>query len=333
MIAEKKFIPVMITPFDLKAKVDFDSVSRLIDFYLEAGVKGFFANCLSSEMYSLSEDERLALTRHVVKYVDGRVPVVATGSFGLTIDDKAEFTKRIYHTGIDAVILITGHYANVEDGDDVLLRRFDRMFKLTDNIPLGLYECPMPYKRILPPATLQALLKSNRFVYYKDTTRSVEAVEEKLEVVKSSANKRFEFYDAHSPNGIYSLRAGAKGLSSIAGNFYPEIMVWLCNSATDAAKAEDVQWLQTEINRVDPIIHDAYPMSAKYFLQKRGLPVRTISRTYTSELTPQQKQALNKVHEDFLYWCERLAIPPVNTAEIGVAGGRKVALPLFDPPI
>jgi len=31
----------MITPFNLKAKLDFDAVDRLIDFYLAAGVKGF----------------------------------------------------------------------------------------------------------------------------------------------------------------------------------------------------------------------------------------------------------------------------------------------------
>ena len=37
---------------------------------------GFFANCLSSEIYSISEDERLELTAHIVRYVKGRVPVV-----------------------------------------------------------------------------------------------------------------------------------------------------------------------------------------------------------------------------------------------------------------
>ncbi len=92
---EKKFVPVMITPFNLKAKVDLDALSSLIDFYIAAGVKGFFANCLSSEMFSISEDERLEITKHIVDYVKGKVPVVATGSFGLTIEDKAEFTKKI----------------------------------------------------------------------------------------------------------------------------------------------------------------------------------------------------------------------------------------------
>jgi 4-hydroxy-tetrahydrodipicolinate synthase len=54
-------------------------------------------------------------------------------------------------------------------------------------------------------------------------------------------------------------------------------------------------------------------MSAKYFLRKRGLPVRTISRATALELTPQQKQTLDEIHESFLQWCQRLKIKPVDT--------------------
>lgn len=310
-----KFVPVMITPFNLKAKVDLDAVSTLVDFYLAAGVKGFFANCLSSEMYSITEDERLELTKHVVQYVNGRVPVVATSSFGLTINDKAEFTKKIYDTGIDAAILITGHFANIEDADEVLLKNFERMFKLTGNIPLGMYECPAPYKRILGTDVFKTLLASNRFVYHKDTSINLESVKAKLEVVKT-ANPNFEFYDAHSPNAMYSLQMGAKGMSSISGNFYPEILVWMVNNANDPAKLEEVKWLQGEISRVDPLIHIAYPMSAKYFLRKRGLPVRTISRATALELTPDQKKTLDEIHDSFKMWCERLSIQPVDVEQL-----------------
>jgi 4-hydroxy-tetrahydrodipicolinate synthase len=307
-VSEKKFVPVMITPFDLKAKVDLDVVSRLIDFYLAGGVKGFFANCLSSEMFSISEDERLALTKHIVDYVAGKVPVVATGSFGLTIEDKAEFTKKIYDTGIDAAIMITGHFANVEDDDDVLLRNFEKMFALTENIPLGMYECPAPYKRIIPAGTFKKLLSANRLVYHKDTSITHENIKAKLDILKEMENNNLEFYDAHSPNAIYSLQMGAKGMSSISGNFYPEILVWMSSNANNPDKQEDVKWLQSEITRVDPLIHQAYPMSAKYFLKKRGLPVRTISRTFALELTPDQKKVLDEIHASFLGWCERLEI-------------------------
>jgi 4-hydroxy-tetrahydrodipicolinate synthase len=302
----KKFVPVMITPFNLKAKVDLDVVSTLIEFYLAAGVKGFFANCLSSEMFSISEDERLELTRHVVKQVAGRVPVVATGSFGLTVEDKAEFTKRIFDTGIDAVVLITGHYAKIDQGDDVLLANFEKMFRLTEGIPLGMYECPAPYKRILPVDIFKVLLDSDRIIYHKDTSIDLRQVRAKIEIVRDDA--KFEFYDAHTPNAMYSLQAGAKGMSSISGNFYPEVMVWMCDNANSPEKQEDVEWLQSELTRVDPLIHEAYPMSAKYFLQKRGLPVRPISRAHVLQLTPQQKATLDGIFDSFLGWCERLNI-------------------------
>ena len=313
--SDKKFVPVMITPFNLKAKVDFDAISRLIDFYLAAGVKGFFANCLSSEMYSITEDERLELTQYIVKYVKGRVPVVATGSFGLTIEDKAAFTKRIYATGVNAVILITGHFANVNDSDEVLLSNFDKMLRLTANIPLGLYECPAPYKRILPPNVFRKLLATERFVYHKDTTCDVEKVRAKLSMVPRD-NSIFEFYDAHTPNALNSLRAGAKGMSAIAGNFYPEILVWLCNNVPNPDKQEVVEWLQSELTRVDPLIHQAYPLSAKYFLRKRGLPIRTISRAHALELTPEQKETLDDIYNCFLGWCQKLDIQPVNVEEL-----------------
>ena len=312
--SEKKFVPVMITPFNLKAKVDLDAVSRLVDFYLAAGVKGLFANCLSSEMYSITEDERLELTRHIVKYVDGRVPIVATGSFGLSIEDKAEFTKKIYDTGVNAVILITGHYANVDDSDEILLRNFERMLKYTPGIPLGTYECPAPYKRILSAEVFKTLVATDRFVYHKDTSIALDQVRAKLEVLKGDSG--LEFYDAHTPNAMYSLQMGAKGMSSISGNFYPEILVWMCDNATNPDKQKEVEWLQSELSKVDPLIHIAYPMSAKYFLRKRGLPTRTISRAHALELTPEQKQTLDNIHERFVHWCETLQIQMVDVEEV-----------------
>jgi 4-hydroxy-tetrahydrodipicolinate synthase len=319
VMPDKKFVPVMITPYNLKAEVDLDVVSTLIEFYLAAGVKGFFANCLSSEMFSITEDERLNLTSHIVKQVRGRVPVVATGSFGLTIADKALFTRQIFDTGIDAAIMITGHFAKEEDSDDVLLRNFEQMFQATGNIPLGMYECPAPYKRIISPAVFRQLLSANRLIYHKDTSITHENVQAKLDVLKDTPNN-MEFYDAHTPNAAFSLQSGAKGMSSISGNFYPEVMVWMVNNATNPDKQEDVKWLQEELTKVDPLIHIAYPMSAKYFLQKRGLPVRTISRAVANKLTPDQRNTLDDIHNRFEHWCERLGIQKVDVQSIAGSG-------------
>jgi 4-hydroxy-tetrahydrodipicolinate synthase len=309
---EKKFVPVMITPFDPRNEIDQDCLSRLIEFYLEAGVKGLFANCLSSEMFSLSQAERVMLTRHVVDRVNSRVPVVASGSFGEGLDEMASSTKQIFATGVDAVILITAHFASATEADPVLLQNFERLFQLTGSIPLGLYECPAPYKRVLSAEVFRSLISRGRLVYHKDTSLAREQIEKKLAVLKELGDQKLEFYDAHSPNTTNSLKRGATGMSAIAGNFFPEIMVWLCDHVLDPEKSSAVEWIQSEINRVDPIIHQGYPLSAKYFLQKRGLPIYPVSRIQIFSLTAEQKKALDGIYADFTGWCERLGITPVG---------------------
>jgi 4-hydroxy-tetrahydrodipicolinate synthase len=308
-VSDKKFVPVMITPYKNNGQIDYDGVSKLMDFYLAAGVKGFFSNCNSSEMYSLSAEERLSLTRHVVKHANGAVSVVATGSFGDTLEEKAEFAKKIYHTGINAVIMITGHFAKSDESDDTLIKNFEKFFSLTDNIPMGTYECPAPYKRILTPYTFKYLLHSGRMVYHKDTTIDLDKVKAKIELAK---NNRLEFYDACIANTMYSLQAGAKGMSAICGNFYPEIVSWMCNNSTNPHRQEDVKYIQAQLTKTEDIIGDNYPLSAKYFLHKRGVPIEISSRVSSSPLTGKQLQALDDTYKVLLGWCERIGIQPAH---------------------
>lgn len=309
-VSNKKFVPVMITPYKQNGQIDFDGVSRLIDFYTAAGAKGFFANCASSEMYSLKEEERLALTRHVVKHVKGAASVVSTGSFGETPEAKAEFAKKIYHTGVNGVITITSHFAKEHESDDLLIKNYEKFFSLTDNIPMGTYECPSPYKRVLTPYSFKYLLSTGRMVYHKDTTIDFDKVKAKIDLAK---NTRLEFYDACIANTMNSLQEGAKGMSPICANFYPEIVSWMCSNATNPDRQEDVKYIQAQLNKTeDTVIGQNYPLNAKYFLHKRGLPIEIKSRVNPDSFTAAQKQGLDDTYKVFLGWCDRIGIKPVT---------------------
>lgn len=55
-------------------------------------------------------------------------------------------------TGVDAVILITNRLAKEEESDEVWLANLQALLdKLPSQVPLGFYECPYPYKRVLSP--------------------------------------------------------------------------------------------------------------------------------------------------------------------------------------
>jgi 4-hydroxy-tetrahydrodipicolinate synthase len=306
---EKKFVPVMITPFGTDLKIDYDNVFRVIDFYLASGAKGFFANCLSSEMYFLSDQERIDLTRHVVKYINGKVPVVSTGSFGDTLANKALFAKKINDTGVDGVILISSHFAEKGETDAVLMEHFEQFFALAGDMKLGTYECPSPYKRIISPEVFKFLVSNKNMVYHKDTTEDIVKIEEKLAVAKGT---QMELYNAHSATALQSLQKGGKGMSPISGNFYPEIHTWLCKNANNPAKTADANWIQAEITRMEPLISQPYPLSSKYFLKKRGLPIEQVCRAKSKVVTPEQQKVLDGAYKTFLSWCERLDIEIVK---------------------
>ena len=100
------FIPVMLTPFTPTGQVDFKGLVRLTDMYIQKGAKGLFANCLSSEMYELSVQERLDVVKTVVETAAGRVPVVATGTIEGTMEQMADFSKKLHVLGVQAVIVL-----------------------------------------------------------------------------------------------------------------------------------------------------------------------------------------------------------------------------------
>ena len=299
------FIPVMLTPFLENGEVDYDGLKTLTEFYLEAGSAGLFANCLSSEMFELTDDERLLVTKTVVDQVAGRVPVVATGTFGGAISKQAEFVKRIYETGVQAVIVISGLIASEEESDTIFLERAKELISLTDDIPLGFYECPVPYKRLINSDVLTELLKSGRIVYHKDTCLDDVEVAKRLQ---AGQGYRFGLYDAYMVNAVSSLKAGAAGLSCIQGNIYPELIVWICNHFNDPDRQEDVAKVQQFFIDSMEIVHSAYPIIAKYSLQRRGFPISLYTRREVGVLTNDLKERMDSLLEQVEQIQEELGI-------------------------
>ena len=295
--SKKKFIPVMLTPFYENGSVDYDGLSRLIDFYLESGAGGLFANCQSSEMYALDNKERITILKHVLKQVNGAVPVVATGAFGGAIEEQAGSVRRMYDTGIDAAIVITCLIAGEDEADLVFDERMLQLLDLTKDIPLGFYECPQPYKRVLSAAQLGRFVASGRIVYHKDTCLDINLVKEKLAATRGC---NFGLYDAYIVNAVKSLRAGAGGLSCIQGNYFPELIVWLCENYNRPAAAAEVEEVQQFLSRNMDIMHTAYPVTAKYFLCRRGILKNSFSRGHAGTFDRAARQAADNLFDTYM---------------------------------
>jgi 4-hydroxy-tetrahydrodipicolinate synthase len=202
--------------------------------------------------------------------------VVATGTFGGPVADQALFVNQVADCGVQAVIGITGLLAAPEEGEEVFASRAFELFDRTPGVPFGFYECPVPYKRLISPALLGQLVATGRVIYHKDTCLDLHQVREKLRLAGSNAG--FGLYDAYMVHAVESLRAGAAGLSCIQGNFFPELVVWLCEHYNHDSRQQEVDRVQRFFVNHMEVMHHVYPTVAKYFLQQRGLGISTFTR-------------------------------------------------------
>ena len=295
--------PVMLTPFRKSNEIDLDELRKLTEFYIATGSTGLFANCLSSEMFQLTDTERILVTKTVVDQVKGRQGVIATGNFDYNIKESIEFIKRIYDTGVEGVIINSGLLALETESDDVVKRNLEQILNETDTIPLGIYECPVPYKRIISVNLMKWMADSGRFQFLKSTSCNLNEIKSKLSVTNGSTVK---INNANIPTSLSSLKAGAHGIASIASNFYPELITYLANyQDKEPLKIDKVNaWLTV----VDNLIHQFYPMSAKYFLQKRGMNIQLNTRIPMGSFTYQDYVKFDELLKGFYLISEELEI-------------------------
>lgn len=71
---------VLPTPFRAGGEVDVDSLKRVVDLFLQAGVNGVTALGVTGEVSRLNERERALVTETVVRQIDGRAKVIVGAS-------------------------------------------------------------------------------------------------------------------------------------------------------------------------------------------------------------------------------------------------------------
>ena len=260
--------PVMLTPFTSEREVDYDALEKLVNWYIDNGVNGLFAVCQSSEMFYLTLEERLNIAKCVLKVAAGRVPVIASGHVSDSIADQIAEVNAMAETGVDAVILITNRLAKEDESDEVWRANCQTLLAgIKSDIPLGFYECPYPYKRLITVENIDWCAKTGRFYFLKDTCCDLEQIKAKLEIIKGT---NLKLYNANTTTLLDSLQEGAAGFSGVMANFHPRLYSWLCEHKEDE-KAEE---LASFLSVASLIERQYYPVNAKYHLQKmEGLPI------------------------------------------------------------
>lgn len=282
-----KVFPTMITPFLSNGEVDYETAKKYVDYYFDSGCDGIFAVCQSSEIFFLSEEERVKLNKVVyaraqeLKAKSGRdFEIISSGHTSDSIEDQARELCAIYESGTDALILITNRLDINNEGDDVFIKNAEKLLSmLPKEAKLGFYECPYPYKRLVTPKILEWCKSTGRFYYMKDTCCDVEMIRERVNVLRGS---EFKLYNANCQTLFESLDAGAMGYCGIMANFHPRLYCELCHRyEKDRKTAELIQALVGNLGFTEMGL--PYPLSAKYSMTLSGIPTENVARCRPAE--------------------------------------------------
>lgn len=273
-------VPVMITPYTENNQIDYESVERLIEWYIEKGSDVLFAVCQSSEMLFLSSQERSELAKFVVRKVNGRIPVVASGHIS---DDPYNQLKELtasVEAGADAVVLVSNHLDPQNRGTETFLGNLKwLMSKLPEDCPLGIYECPAPYRRLLTDEEMKFLADSGRFTFVKDVSCDLATVTRRVQITKDSG---MAILNANAAIAWDAMKAGSRGFNGVNTNFYPDLYKWLYTSWQKYPKeAEELAAFLVMAACTEAF---GYPVLAKMYHKRIGTFNTIKSRTITYDV-------------------------------------------------
>ena len=292
----------MITPYTREGKVDYDTAEAYVDWYFENGLNGIFAICQSSEIFYLTLEERIELNKRVytrakeLESTTGKqLTVVSSGHVRDTVEGQIQELNEIWKSGTDALILITNRLDINNEGDDVWIANCKKLIEnLPDDVKLGLYECPYPYKRLVTPKILDYCLSTGKFYYMKDTCCNVDIMKERCEQLKGSS---FKLLNANCQTLLESMKNGGDGYCGIMCNFHPKLYAWLGeNFEKDAENAELVQSVLGSLGFTE--VGLPYPLTAKYHMGLCNIPTENVARNRKSEeLTDYAKSCVRQMKQ------------------------------------
>ena len=220
--------PTMITPFTEDGKIDFDTVQKMVDWYAKKGCNGIFAVCQSSEMLFLTQQEKVDLGKAVFEAADGRMQVIASGHTATDLPTQLKEIEAMMKTGVEAYVLVSNALDPKNEGDEVFMKNFEATANAFPEVDFGIYECPMPYKRLVSLNALKELAHGGRLVFLKDTCCDYELIRERIKAVEGTPLKLF---NANAASFYDSFMHGAAGYNGIMANYHPQLYKFVVDNA------------------------------------------------------------------------------------------------------
>jgi len=203
--------------------IDFVSYQNLLEFHVSNKSDGIVIVGTTGEAPTIDFDEHIKLIEEGVKYINGRIPIIA-GTGANSTKEAIFLTAKAKELGADACLLVTPYYNR--PNQEGLYQHFKAINDAV-SIPQILYNVPCRTGCDLNNDTIIKLSKLINIIGIKDATGDLN----RIKSLKKEVNKDFLLISGDDKTFLDFLELGGNGVISVTANVVPNLIHNICEKA------------------------------------------------------------------------------------------------------
>ena len=279
----------LITPFKSDNTVDYEALTRLVEFNINNGIDYLVINGTTGESATITSEERIEIIKVIARVNNKRLPLV----LGIGGNNTATVVNELQSTDlseIDAILSVAPYYSKpTQEG-------FYQHFKaisLASPKPIILYNVPgRTAKNMEPSTTIRLANDFENIIAIKEAGNNVQQY---LELIK---NKPAEFLIISGDDdlALTVALAGASGVISVIGQAYPKEFSTMINLGLQGNAAEAYQVHFKIMDAIDLIFAENNPAGIKAVLQQLNITLDEVRLPLVKASEKLQKEITNFVN-------------------------------------
>src|ERR1700733_8901539 len=249
----------MVTPFR-EGRVDENALREQVEYQIRGGINGLVPVGTTGESPTLNMQEHIRVIEMTVKFVAGRVPVIA-GTGANATSEAIELHTAAKKVGATACLSVNPYYN--KPSQEGLYRHFMTLADRID-LPIVLYNIPGRTGVTMSPQTVARLSEHPNIVGVKEATGSMDMTSEILSLCDITV------LSGDDSLTLPLMSIGAKGVISVASNLVPEQIKQMTSLALEERFHEAAVIHHELFALIKALFLDGNPVGIKYAMKVAG---------------------------------------------------------------
>lgn len=276
----------LITPFNEDLSIDFQALSRLVEYNIENGTNFLVVLGTTAEAATLSETEKQQVVEHIIKVNNGRLPLV----LGIGGNNTLEVKNQIENTDLSAfsAVLSVSPYYN-KPNQEGIYQHYKALAQTGKNIII--YNVPgRTGQNVEASTTLRLAQDFPNLSMIKEASPNILQAMDILR--KKPAN--FSLLSGDDELTLPTTLAGGDGVISVIAQAYPKEFSQMIQLALDRKVDEAYKIHNSLVEMTRLIFVEGNPAGVKTILAEKGI----IKNYLRLPLIPASEGLQNKIREE-----------------------------------